>query len=85
MTKCRVVCWEGWHERGLDELALDPPPVLTSERDSHWLDRFDRAWKGHLWRVEAVRDRLMAEALPPDTLFAAGCTRPGVPRGRGTA
>jgi hypothetical protein len=58
-------------ERGRDELALDPPPVLTGERDGHWLDRFDRAWKGHVQQVEQVRDRLMAEARPPDTLFAS--------------
>jgi hypothetical protein len=58
-------------ERGRDALALDPPPVLTSERDGHWLDRFDKAWKGHIRQVEQVRNRLMAEALPPDKLFAS--------------
>lgn len=58
-------------ERGRDALALDPPPVLTSERDNHWLDRFDRAWKGHIRQAEQVRDRLMAEAFPPDQLFVA--------------
>lgn len=58
-------------ERGRDALALDPPPVLTGERDGHWLDRFDRAWKGHVRQVEQARDRLMAEARPPEALFAA--------------
>jgi hypothetical protein len=58
-------------ERGRDELALDPPPVLTGEQDGHWLDRFDRAWQGHLRQVKAVRDRLMTEAHPPEALFEA--------------
>lgn len=63
-------------ERGRDELELEPPPVLTCERDGHWLDRFDRAWKGHLRQVEAVRDRLMVEARPPEALFEAVAQAP---------
>lgn len=58
-------------ERGRDNLALDPPPVLTSEVDGHWLDRFDQEWKGHMRQVERIRDRMMAEARPPDKLFAS--------------
>jgi hypothetical protein len=58
-------------ERGRDALALDPPPILTSEQDGHWLDHFDRVWKGHIRQVEHIRDRLMAQALPPDKLFAS--------------
>jgi hypothetical protein len=56
-------------ERRRDELALDPPSVLTGAMDVHWLDRFDREWKGHIRQVERIRDRLMAEARPPQALF----------------
>ena len=63
-------------ERGRDELVLDPPPVLTGERDGHWLDWFDRAWQGHLRQVKAVRDHLMAEARPPEALFEAVAEAP---------
>lgn len=60
---------EGDATQAEEEQVLQPPPLLTGQREGHWLDTFDREWTRHIQAVKQIRDNLMAEAQLPEAVI----------------
>ncbi|MBN1121812.1 MAG: hypothetical protein JXJ17_12090 [Anaerolineae bacterium] len=50
-----------------------PPPVPTHD---HWLDDIQRTLRSHIKTIEAARDELAAQAMPPQAVFDAAMDDP---------
>lgn len=58
-------------ERGGEERL--PPPVPTRD---HWLDEVQRTLRAHVRRMEAARDELASQAMPPQAVFDSAMEDP---------
>lgn len=64
------------HERlSFDRDAEHRPPHPVPTHD-HWLDDVQRTLRAHVRKMEAARDELAAQAMPPQTVFDAAMEDP---------
>jgi len=64
------------HHRLSIERGGDNPPPFPKPTKDHWLDDIQRTMRAHIQKIEAARDELMGQAMPPQAVFDSAMEDP---------